>query len=250
MAHSPRHDEILQILARLKKVTVGELTERLGVSEVTVRKDLTLLEEQGKLLRTHGGAKLAQDENLLRTLTVRQRENIAEKQAIARRASELISPGETVYIDAGSTCAVLARELRGMELRVVTNSIDVIVELSEAEQISLFSVGGSYRREAGAFIGPVAVNNLQNFQIQTAFLGTTGFSRDGVFTSQNVIETTLKNTALSVSSRRIILANSSKYNNRAFSVFARPDDVDVLVTDSRFEEADRFVSLGIEVVLV
>lgn len=250
MAHSLRHDEILQILARLKKVTVGELTERLGVSEVTIRKDLTLLEEQGKLLRTHGGATLAQDEKLLRTLTVRRREHVAEKQAIARRAKELLSPGETVYIDAGSTCAFLARELREMELRVVTNSIDVMVELSDAEQISLVSVGGSYRGEAGAFIGPMAVNNLQNFQIQTALLGTTGFSSDGVFTSQNVIESTLKNTALTVSSRRIILVDSSKYNNRAFSVFARPADVDVLITDGRFEDAEIISSLGIEVVLV
>ena len=249
MSSNRRHDEILKILARLRAVSVGELTTRLKVSEVTIRKDLTTLEEMGFLVRTRGGAELAEDSRFRRTMNVRRSENLDQKRAVARRASELLREGDTIFIDSGSTCMLFAEELQDIALRVVTNSIDVMTRLADVPGISLISVGGSYHKEAGSFLGPMAIQNLFDFQIGSCFLGATGFSSKGVFSSQNILEVQIKQQALSVSERRVVLADSSKYEFSAFSVFARPDSVDVLVTDRSFEGTDALTALGIEVVI-
>jgi len=244
-----RYESILAMLERLKKVSVQDLTQKLGVSEVTVRKDLSFLEERGKLIRIHGGAVLAEDEGHLRTIAIRQAEHAAEKRAIASKARELIRPGETLFVDAGSTCSALAREIRDMELRVLTNSLYAILELADSAGISLFSTGGSFRPEACSFIGPGALETIANVQIDTCFMGTTGFSRDGVFSSQNVIESQMKSAVIQASRRVVMLADHSKYGTTAFSVFARAKDVDVLVIDSGVGDRQALEALGMEVLI-
>ncbi len=247
MALNRRHEDILKILSRLRSVSVNELTERLNVSEVTIRKDLSTLEEMGLLLRTRGGAEQAEDKEYTRKLNVRRREHIEEKMAIVRRAAGLVREDDTIFLDSGSTCMLLAEELKKMSLRVVTNSLDVMTTLSDVPGITLISLGGNYRKDAGSFIGPTAETNLRGFQLELGFIGTTGFSREGLFSAQNVIESNLKSQVLGVSKRRIILADASKYEKTTFSVFARPENVDVLITDSGFSDTEHFQSLGIEV---
>ncbi len=248
MAHIPRHDEILSIVSRLRSVTVGELTERLNVSEVTIRKDLSILEDMGAVVRTHGGAKLAEDRNAIRPLATRLGEHTEEKQAISARAKKLVSEGDTVYIDTGSTCLYLARHISDMNIRVVTNSLDVMNVLADAPGVSLISIGGGYRKEAGSFLGPAAEEMIRSFRIETCFIGATGISKDGAFSAQNVFESQLKRLVLSVSKRRVVLADSSKFDRTAFSVYAEPGDVDVLIVDSGFEHADELSKRGIEVI--
>jgi len=248
VVHIPRHAEILKLLSLLRSVSVGDFSQKLDVSEVTIRKDLAQLEEMGCLIRTRGGAQIAEDIRFLKTIEVRQHEQMEAKQCIARKARELIREGETIYLDAGSTCLLLARELRDSNLRVVTNSIDVMVLLNDCPEISLISLGGSYRKEAGSFIGPMAIEALRMLNIETCFLGTTGFSARGVFSSQNLIESQLKQKVLEVSRRRIVLADSAKFGREAFSIFARAGDVDVLVTDKDFTHEKDLKAFGLEVV--
>jgi DeoR family L-fucose operon activator len=249
LAFNERHNEIIKILNNLKTVSVQVLTERLQVSEVTIRKDLSFLESQGKLLRTHGGAVLSEDREKIYSLSEKSLENIVYKKAIAKKARQLIRENDTVYIDSGSTCFFLADEIKNMNITVVTNSLDVMVELSKYPQISLISVGGSLRFSAGSFIGPIAEMNLKNFHIETCFLGASGISKDGVFSSQNLIESQLKNSAIKVSGRKIVLADHTKYGIQTFSIFAKPADIDVLITDSEFPDADNIRSLGMEIIL-
>ncbi len=249
MSSNRRHDEILKILSRLRSVNVADLTNRLKVSEVTIRKDLTTLEEMGFLIRTRGGAELAEDSRFRRTMNVRRGENLEAKRAIAAKARELVREGDTIFIDAGSTCMLFAEELTDLSLRVVSNSIDVMTRLADCSGISLISVGGAYHKEAGSFLGPTAIENLNELQIGSAFLGATGFSAKGIFSSQNTLEAQVKQQALKVSERRVVLADSSKFDFSAFSIFARPGDVDVLVSDKNFIAAEELVSRGIEVVL-
>ncbi|MCK5157155.1 MAG: DeoR/GlpR transcriptional regulator [Spirochaetales bacterium] len=245
-----RHEQILKILSLLREVSVPELSDRLAVSEVTIRKDLSTLEETGCLFRTHGGARIAEDFRLIKTIDIRQRENLPAKQALAAKAKELLSNGDTVYLDSGSTCLMIAREIRDLNLHVVTNSIDIMADLSGAQHIILHSLGGSYRKESGAFIGPAAVTNLKEFQFSICFLGTTGFSEQGVFSSQNIIESEMKRQALVNSTRRVVAADSSKFGISAFSIFARPGDIDILVTDDKFSgtSAAALAELGIETI--
>jgi len=249
MAHIPRHDEILKIISRLRSVSVQDLTERTGVSEVTVRKDLTFLEDAGFVVRTHGGAQLAEDITMMRDLESRSSEHVREKKQIASLAAQLISGDDTIYLDSGSTCAMLAEQIARMSLRVVTNSMAVMNALVGAHGISLFSIGGSYRREAGSFVGPLALENVKEFQIETCFVGATGVSGRGVFSSQNILESQLKSEILRISRRRIVLADTSKFNTAAFSIFARTGDVDVIIAEHDFEDAASLRELGIEVLL-
>ncbi len=249
MAHIPRHDEIIRILSHLRSVSVQELTQRLGVSEVTIRKDLSFLEEMGSLLRTRGGAKLAEDQAQLRTIQIRREENLAAKECIAATARAFVSEDDTIYVDSGSTCLLLARLLTHMNLRIVTDSLDVMNATADAPGISLISVGGSYRKDAGSFIGPLALETLKGVQIQTCFIGTTGLSATGIFSCQNIIEAELKARVLRVCKRRIVLADRSKFGKDAFAVFARAADVDILVTDSPVDTMRSLTDLGIEVIV-
>lgn len=247
MALNPRRDQIVRIVSHRKQVSVGELTERLGVSEVTIRKDLARLQDEGLLLRTHGGAVAAEDRERNRNLSLRRREAVEAKRAIARRARELVREGDTLFIDSGTTCNLLAEELVGMDLSVVTNSLEVLLTLQDSDGINLICVGGSLRRAARSFIGPSALETLRQYRVDTCFLGTTGFSSDCVFSSQNVIESQVKRQALSVAQRKVVLADRSKWGTQAFSVFATADEIDLVVTDGDDEIVRRAGELGIEV---
>jgi len=249
MKHLPRHEEILKILSRLRTISVQELTSRLNVSEVTIRKDLNTLEEMGFILRSHGSARLAENSSTLRTLNTRKTVNIEQKTKIGQKAKSLLREEDTIYIDAGSTCRFLAQEIKDMSIRVITNSIDVMNILAEEPGISLVSLGGNYRKEAGSFLGPITIESLKNFQIETCFLGTTGILSRGTFSAQNIMESQLKQQVLSVSGRRIILGDSTKLGRSAFSVFARSTDIDILISDSSFTNPEDLTKLGMEVIL-
>ncbi len=250
MSINPRHDEILTLLHKLRFISVGQLTERLGVSTVTIRKDLTTLEEQGFLMRTHGGAKLAENRKIITALSHRKNLNRENKTRICEKAVKFVREGDSIFIDAGSTTAIFAEMLVGKSVRVITNSLDVMTILSNAHDIALVSIGGNYRKDGNSFIGPLAQENLRQFQITTCFLGTTAFNSSGIFSSQNLIESQMKRTILSVSSRKIILSDSSKYNAEAFSIFGRPEEIDILITDADFMESDSIGKTGIEIIKV
>ena len=172
-----------------------------------------------------------------------------KKIRIASKAKSLIKEGDTIYLDTGSTCRYLAEEIKKMSLRVITNSLDVMNTLAEKSGISLVSLGGSYRKEAGSFLGPLPIETLKNFHIETSFLGATGILSRGIFSSQNILESQLKQQVLNVSGRRVILADSTKFGHSAFSVFARTSDIDILITDSGYKDPESLTKLGLEVIL-
>jgi DeoR/GlpR family transcriptional regulator of sugar metabolism len=246
---NPRFTEIMKILYKLKNVTVQTLTERLNVSEVTIRKDLSTLEAHGKIIRTHGGAFLAEDMQKYNPVNMRYNDQILEKAAIAKKARELIREDDTIYLDSGSTCFFLAREIKDMNLRVVTDSLDVINELSKSQNISLFVLGGGFRPDAGSFIGPIAEKTVRNFQIKTCFIGTSGISVDGNFSSQNTIEAQLKQSVIQSSQRKVVLADSSKFGITAFSIFAKPGEIDILVVDDKIKDSEKLRSLDMEIII-
>jgi DeoR/GlpR family transcriptional regulator of sugar metabolism len=249
MAKNPRHNQILTLLNKRRQVTVQELTDRLGVSMVTIRKDLSLLEEQGILIRTHGGAQLAENKNIITNIQNRITEKVDKKERIAVKAMELIQDGDTIFLDAGSTTSILAKNLVNRSLRVVTNSLDILNILSQASDITLISTGGNLRKEAGSFIGPLANDIINKMKIDACFLGTTSFSSLGIFSSQNLIESQTKKTILSVSSRKVIIADVSKFDASGFSIFARSPDIDILITDGHFTGESELIKSGIELLI-
>jgi len=250
MGRNPRHEKILSLLQNFRQITVADLTERLNVSQVTIRKDLTSLEEQGLILRSHGSARLAQAVNQISTVSTRKDLYYDEKDRITSKALELIQEGDSVCIDASSTNLLLAKKVTSMQIRVITNSLEIMSNLSRSRDLTLTTIGGNFRREAGSFIGPLAEDAVNQLQYDIAFIGATGISAEGEFLTHNTIEGKLKNAMLKAAKRKVILADSSKFEARSFSKFANADLIDILITDSGFTEIELFRKLGIEVLTV
>ncbi|MDA3956611.1 DeoR/GlpR family DNA-binding transcription regulator [Oceanispirochaeta sp.] len=250
MGRNPRHDKILNLLQNLRQISVSDLTERLGVSQVTIRKDLTILEEKGLILRNHGGAMLAQATNQISTVSTRKGLFFDKKDRITSKAIELIQEGDSVCIDASSTNLLLAEKIKTLPIRVITNSLEIMKTLSSSRDITLTAIGGNFRQEASSFIGPIAEDTINQLQFDIAFIGATGISVDGDFLTHNTIEGNVKKAMLKAAKRKVILADSSKLNARSFSKFANADLIDVLITDSKFSETDLFRKMGIEVLMV
>ncbi len=250
MPRNPRHDQILNLLQNFRHISVAELTERLGVSNVTIRKDLNQLESMGYVLRSHGGVRLAQSVSSVSNFTSRKSSNHDLKDRITDQALKLIQDGDTLCLDAGTTNAMLAEKLINYSVRVVTNSLEVINILKESESVALTILGGNFRQEAGSFIGPVTESDISQMQFDLSFIGAESISPTGSFLTGNSIEGAVKRAILNASKRRIILADSSKYEARAFARFADSDMVDILISDTGFKEPDFFKELGIELLLV
>jgi DeoR/GlpR family transcriptional regulator of sugar metabolism len=227
-----RHDDILRIVELRERVSVGELTSRLRVSEVTIRKDLALLEERGKLVRTRGGARASQDRTRIHPIDARLAALPLVKEEIAAAAAAHIREGETIFIDSGSTCLALARAIVDRDLRVVTNSLDALEVLSAAPHIALHATGGGFREDARSFIGPAAVDSIRRFHFDRAFLGSSGVTDEGVFSTQNAIEGEVKRAAIGQAQRSVVLVDSSKIGAAAFSIFARPEDVAMVIVEA------------------
>jgi DeoR/GlpR family transcriptional regulator of sugar metabolism len=234
-----RQLEIVRLIQRLKHVDVKDLGGRFKTSAVTIRKDLDLLQEKGILLRTHGGALLAENVEKTIPMDTKLGQMLESKQAIARSALDLVFDCQTVALDAGSTTLALARLLKNSNIRIVTNSLLIAEELSDRESGSMVLLGGIWRRESSCFFGPATLKALDEVNIDIAFVGVSGFSAEIGFTCQNSMEAQVKQKLLSRAERRFVLGDSSKYGVRAFSTFARPQDVTGLVVDDQLSPEAR-----------
>jgi DeoR/GlpR family transcriptional regulator of sugar metabolism len=231
-----REDIIYENLKKKRRVQVAELVESLGVSEVTIRKDLANLERRGIAFRTRGGAVLARAVAVKKALTERETERIEAKEAIAEAAVQLLGDGSTAFIDSGSTCAILADfialRMGGRGLSIVSHSLPVIERFASEQGFSLYALGGAYRPESGCFSDPSTIEALRRYSTDVAFVGTTGFDEAGNCSAQNAMEAEVKRTALALSHRRVLLMDSTKAGARAFSIFADKAGIDLIVTDA------------------
>lgn len=237
--YNPRWDEIRQLLQAEQRVTVTALAGRFGVSEVTIRKDLAMMEGRGLLLRTHGGAVLAEDSRTVIGFNEKSRQSLREKEIIARKAAELVKPGQNIILDSGTTCLALAHLLKGMEVQVITNSLTAASALAGGDSLSMVVLGGAYRAVTAAVIGQSAVDQLRLYNADIAFLGASGATAEGGFSCQNLHEAQIKRTMLQQASQRVVLLDSSKFGSNKFAAFAAYGDVNVVITDDGLSDEHR-----------
>ncbi|WP_336920830.1 DeoR/GlpR family DNA-binding transcription regulator [Aquipuribacter sp. SD81] len=243
-----RQQAILEQVRRDGAVRVGELVESLGVSDMTVRRDIAQLADRGLLVRVHGGATLADAphtgfEPSFRTKLGEQRE---EKLAVARLAATLVGPGSTVALSAGTTTLALAEELRDVpDLTVVTNSVPVADALHDPDRRDRTVVlTGGTRTPSDALVGPVAVAALRDLHVDTLFLGVHGFSERTGCTSPNMVEAQTNKAMIAAAGRTVVVADHTKLRLVGLSTIVGLDDVDVLVTDSGVAAQDRAMLAG------
>ena len=232
---SQRQSRILALLDDSGAVRVSDLVDELGVSDMTVRRDIELLAREGRVERVHGGAisvgrASAHEPGFLAKSSLMTR----QKRAIAEHAATLVEPGSAVAISAGTTTYELARQLRSVpDITVVTNSVPVAQLLHESHtpgQIVVLT--GGTRTPSDALVGPVAVQALHSLHVDRLFLGAHGVDLEAGLTTPNIVEAET-NRALVAAARQVcILADHTKWGVVGLSTFIGLEDVDLLITDT------------------
>jgi DeoR/GlpR family transcriptional regulator of sugar metabolism len=228
-----RREQILAYLNTRDRTSVGELSQILDVSEVTVRKDLDVLESQGVLTRVHGGAIVSGRGRLELFFSAREHEHLEEKRRIAHAAAAFIQSGQRIFLDASTTALQVARLIKDREdLVVVTNGIYTALELNFCAGITTIVVGGTMRHRSSSLVGSLNINSLQRLRVDIGVFGARGLTaRDGLMESE-ISEAQLKQQMVSASGLVIGIVDSSKFGIVAFSAFALPHEIDRIITDA------------------
>lgn len=228
---------------------VKVLAVQLGVSEATIRRDLEQLHEQGRLTRVYGGALAVDggDEPFAEVSAV----HADEKNRIARAAAGLISDGESVLLDIGTTSLRLAQQLHGRSLTVVTSNLAVLEELQNDEQIELIVLGGFVRRSYRSLVGYLTEESLRQIHVDTLFLGTSGVRPDGRVMDSTMIEVPVKRAMIQAADRVILLADGTKFPGHGVAKVCDPSELATVVTDAGADERTRaqLTEAGVQVVL-
>jgi DeoR/GlpR family transcriptional regulator of sugar metabolism len=229
-----RQAVILEEARRTGAVRVSDLVGKLGVSDMTVRRDLDVLASRGLVEKVYGGATSvlgkSTDEPGFEAKSVRQR---AQKEAIATLAAGLVRPGTAIGMSAGTTTWTLARALGGIPgLTIVTNSIQVADVLrASGQQDRTVVLTGGVRTPSDALVGPVAVHSLRTLHLDVVFLGVHGMADDAGFTTPNLTESETNRALVEAGRRLVVLADHTKWATIGISTIADLDEAHVVVTD-------------------
>lgn len=243
-----RHQLILRALRAGGPAAVTDLSEQLGVSPATIRRDLVKLEEDGLLTRVHGGAVVEEgDQPFAEVAEVR----VTEKDAIAERAAAMIRDGQSVLLDIGTTAYRLARQLHGRRLTVITSNLVVYEELADDEGIELVLLGGMVRREYRSLVGFLTEDNLRQLHADWLFLGTSGVRPGGQVMDTTVVEVPVKRAMIKAGEKVVLLADAAKFPGHGMAKVCGPEDLDAVVTNDPVDAATRasFQEAGVEVVV-
>lgn len=227
-----RRDAILQQLREQDRTSVADLSECLGVSEVTVRKDLDLLETQGLLTRIHGGAVASGRGRLELYFAAREKVHLEEKRRIAQAAAAMVRSRQSIFLDASTTALHIARLIKDREeLIVVTNGLYTALELTFCSGIRVIVVGGMVRRRSSSLVGGLNRDLLERLRVDIGFFGAQGITaRDGM-TETDIDEAHLKQQMVAASTTVVGVADHSKFGEAHLSVFALPHEIDRVITD-------------------
>lgn len=223
-----RRSKILRITEELGFVSLQRLVTDVAASESTIRRDLEFLDGAGLIQRTRGGASFVGDS--LSDFDARRSKASIEKQQIAKRTAELISAGETVLLDGGTTTLEVARHLTGKSLQVLTNSLPIASLLMNRPEIELIFIGGYVYPKTGVALGEQSVEALKKMHATRLVMSTGGITSEGLFNSNALLVETERQ-MIRAADRVTLVADSSKFGQRALSMLCALNEVDDLVTD-------------------
>ena len=232
-----RHDRILARLRANETVEIGELSKVLEVSRETVRKDLYELERDGLLTKVRGGAILTSGD-VETAYDLRKAKDAEAKKAIARLAAGLIQPGDTVFLDYGTTSFMVAEELLLFEgITVVTNTLPIVNLLIPNTSISIMIPGGIVRTNENSLYGPFGARNMDHLFMNIGFFGCAGIDTRAGITNHNMFETSFSTLAMEHCQKVVLLADHTKFDVVAAHKTAIPEDVDLIITDEAVPSA-------------
>ncbi|RNC63962.1 DeoR/GlpR family DNA-binding transcription regulator [Proteiniphilum sp. X52] len=247
-----RLNKIQMLLERDNRLVTTELAKELNATSVTIRKDLLILEKRGLLRRTHGGA--IKVNRLYHGLPLNEKEkiNLEEKMRIVKKAVSLISEGDTIILDSGSTTSLLAKEIKHFKnLVVITNAINIVNELLDTD-IEVIIVGGNLMKKAATTMGALADETLKRLSADKLFLSVDGIDLKIGLMTPNISEAQTSRVMMDISNEVVLLVDTSKFGRRSLGVISDVKRVDKLITTKKLsdEEQKRFGADRVEVLMV
>ncbi len=247
-----RREQILSILEKNNRLLISELTKKFRATPATIRKDLNLLEKQGLLVRTHGGAMKKKSFFKGLALTEKEKLYLEEKKRIAKEAAKLISEGDQIILDSGSTTELLAKEIKHFNgITVITNGINIALELMKSN-VEVILLGGALQKDSSALIGPITENALKMISVDKLFQGVDGIDLHAGLTTPDMIEAQTSRVMMNIASQRILLVDSTKFGRKSLGVISKVNELDRIITTKKLStnEVQEFTKYGIDVVIV
>lgn len=242
-----RHTKILELLTENKKIEVTKLSELLNVSQVTIRKDLIQLENKGLIIREHGFATLNSSDDINNRLAY----HYDIKRRIAKVATESVMDGETVMIESGSCCALLALEIARSkkDITIITNSAFIAEYIRKESNTRIILLGGEYQNESQVMVGPITRKCVESFFVDKLFIGTDGFSEVSGFTGKDYMRSETVRDMAKQANHVIVVTESTKFSQKGVVNLIATDEISSVVTDLNIpkEYEDYLSSKNIEV---
>jgi DeoR/GlpR family transcriptional regulator of sugar metabolism len=236
-----RQEHIARIVEEHGRARVAHLVAQFRVSAVTIRKDLVVLESQGRLVRAHGGAITVDRSRPELSFDIRERLQPDEKQRIGAAGASLVHDGESIVMDASTTALSVARHLKAREawsqLTVITNGLRLASELAGHRGITVLMLGGRVRWEALSVVGQLGDGLFSRINVQKAFLGAAGFTLDSGLADATDEEAQIKRSMVAAASEVIAIVDHTKWGRAAFATFCATDQVSIVLTDEDAPEA-------------
>ncbi len=231
MFYSERHDKIIEMLKTKSQMTVHALATALYVSEPTIRRDLTYLEEAGLVRRTFGGAVINENKTNEVPLVLREQENRQIKEQLALKAIEHISDGNIIFLDASSTVSKIVKHLpKFHDLTIITNSPKTSLKLAEYK-IRSFCTGGLLLEQSVAYIGSATRKFVESFNADIVFFSCRGVSDDGILNDSSMEEIEIKQAMMQQSKKKIFLCSSDKFGKTYAYNLCNSRELDVIISD-------------------
>lgn len=231
-----RRNEILGKLQAERRVVVSELSQFYGVSEETIRRDLEKLENDGFAIKSYGGAVINENANIDLPFNIRKKRNVIGKQRIAELVKKMVNDGESLMLDSSSTAVYIAKALKEKKnLTVITNSIEIVIELLDMSDWTVLSTGGVSREGSFALVGPQTDKMLRSYHVDKAIISCKGLDLNAGFTDSDELHANNKKTMLDAAREKILAIDVSKFEKIAFTTVGTMADLTAVVTD---EEPD------------
>ena len=234
-----KEERLLKIINKLnltETITIKELANNFDVSESTIRRDLDELAEKDYVKRTHGGAILIEKFNNEYNFIKKTKENINEKTAIAKYAADLVKNGDIIAINSSTLTYLMATELKAKNVKVITNSVDIIVELSNKNDYDISVLGGDYFHIARTIEGPITEKQIREMHFDKAFLGVNGIDLNLALSTASPIEASSKKAMIECSDQSYILSESNKFDNASFYKIADFTDITAIISDKNLSD--------------
>jgi DeoR/GlpR family transcriptional regulator of sugar metabolism len=249
-----RHHQIIGYLTDKGFASVDELAQQVGISSVTIRRDLASLEADGVVKRVHGGATLADSVAFGIPYSWRRHQNADAKRAIAAHASSLVTQGQTVFLDAGTTCALLSELLPAtIRARIITHSIENVLQLRAKPALEIIAAGGRYERELGSCIGDATEQTLGQFHADISFLAAAHVNAEQGLVNNHLGERAIKRIIHAQCNKCYLLVDSSKFGVHGVqSTVGIEEFRGEIITDSGLSDEQRklFEARGVKLTIV